>query len=579
MKRKHIAIIAVIVLAGEGVFAGARCAAFARWRAEFLAARAEQLAAAGRPEMARITAMKALAASRDNVRACRALLKSLPKGHAGEALLLRSRIADLVPSDTDNLRLLAILATQMQRFDIAEHAAAELASTAAGEPELFELRTRLAAAQGRMSEAAEAAARLLELDAKNPVGRLILSLAKLQSADPEVRKGAENELEQLVSMEITRIEALRGLRLAAMLRSDSVRALEFAEKAVADPRAVFADWLARAELAVQMNPPTLQHELAGVTAKAGTDAASLGLIAGWLRKRGEVGRIDSWIASAKIFETDPVTAQMIRADTFISQRDWKSLASLLAGADWKQLDFLRQAHLARAMQQTGENYAASSAWMRAVNGARKNHRDMQMLADIAAAWPGWEENYATLLWRAKEQDAGMLTWALPRLAELYEKQRDAAGLLRVSSEALKADPTNTKARANTAFLSLLLGKDMRLAHEMTAELWEKHPDDPLIAAASALSHLVNREPETAVAAFERVPASAIDDPVIASVRALALAMAGRSDEAQQMADRLDWTALLPKLERLLRDAGLARGDGSRPAPAATKVRAADQKGD
>jgi tetratricopeptide (TPR) repeat protein len=548
-RAKYITIVALALVLTIAAVVAVRVDAWTKWRVHALVGRAEALAKSGSKDAARTACLKALELDRDSIPATRTLLGLLPRSDVQGALLLHVRIADLDPNDHANLHQLAHSAIIARRFDLAETATRDLERATGKTVQVLELRARVPAARGDFGTAREAAQALLEQAPGNPAGRLILALSQLFTDGPS--SGVETELTSLSEIESVRMEALRGLREAALRQGDHSRALELAERVVKDPLAGFSDWLVRAELSARLNPFQLDALLADLTTRAGTDPHALGRVAAWLRKYDTSDRIEKWAAETEALRKDPVTAQMIRAETFAAREEWEKLETLLADIKWPGLEFLRDALLARAARGRQDAVGASKAWRSAVQAAIADPKSTRMLAETAATWRGWEADREELLWRAAVEGPQFQAWALTELWQEVNKRRDTRQLRRISEEMCRAFPESVPAKNNFAFYSLLLGDSTQRAHQIAEELYAAHPDHPAITSTYALSLLNRDRAGEALAALEKLPPPARHKDGGGVYYALALARTGKVEQARAIAATIPFETLLPEERALL----------------------------
>jgi hypothetical protein len=329
-----------------------------------------------------------------------------------------------------------------------------------------------------------------------------------------------------------------------------------AETITADPRANFADWLTRAELAAKAQPERAEPLLAELTKKVGADPQALGRIAAWLRQSGRTDRLEAWITSNEALQRDPLTAQLIRAETFSTQGEWQKLDALLAEANWRELEFLRLALQARAARGRQDEAAFAKAWRAATTAALADTSKTRMLADAVRTWPECGEEFEELLWRASKDDVTNSAWTLSELLRRAMARKDTRALRRVSEAMCAANPANEPAKNNLAFYSLLLGALPDRAHRLAEELYTAHPGEAAIASTYALSLLRRGKADEALAVLEKLPAEVLQRTDLAPYHALALAGAGAPEKARARAGQVVAADLLPEERELLREAGL-----------------------
>ncbi len=541
--------IAVALLGGA--FGLVRSGAWDQWRAGRYAKRAQVLLDAGAREAARAGCVRALQLDPKCADAIRTMINAIPANDDRNEIVLRSKLADLDPNDQANLQRLALVSISTKSLRVASKAIADLTRKLGECREVFELRGRLYAAEGDLEKAGIQARELIQRDPANPVGRLILALSQVLTGPAEALDHAERELRELSQSKTLGIEALRGLRQAAIRRGDNGHALEISTKLVAEPTANFADWLIHAEQLVRAQPERVDPVLADLTARAKDDDQAFGLIAAWLHASGHADLIEKWAKSNAAMQRHRVTSEMIRVVSFAKQGAWNRIVELLEKSAWEKLDFLRQAHLARAYRQQHSAFLSSSAWSAATKDALREPESTRKLADAVQSWPEWQDEYTDFLWTAQSRNPRNLLWALSDLMRHYEAAKDTASLLRVSEELLKANPASESAKNNCAFYSLLLNASPDRAGRFATELFNAHPSDPSIVSTYALSLLRQNRAAQALAVLQKLPAAAQNSPAIAVYLALAQKGAGQTDAALKTARNIKKGALLREEAELL----------------------------
>jgi len=483
------------------------------------------------------------------VRALQALVPEIPGSDLNDIFLIRSRIADLNPSNLENLRDLALLGITYERFEVASPAIDKLEHTNTSPLAVLELRARLAAAQNDFADAGQQAQLLVQKDPANPVGRLIWLLAQLKLGNPANRQKAEGYLEDLLKVEPLKLEALRGLRQSALAHHEIARAKEFSESIVKNPFARFDDWLNHAEILFQEKPERLPELLQELTIHAQSDPQALASIAMWLRKNGQTDRIAAWADECLALRNNPVIAQMIRADTLVYQKAWPQLSSFLEPLNWGKVEFYRLALLARALREQNELF--SKTWNAATTEAIKSSSSALQLDKMMASWEGWEEQREEFLWLMERRDLANLRWALSSLTTFYQSKKNTAGLLRVSEELYRAYPSNELVQNNLAFYSLLLNTRQERSERIIDALYVAHAQAPEIASTFSLAMIRKQDFKRALEVLEKLPPDLRSSPAIAPYYAIALAANGRVDEARKLKDGIDQSQLLPEEKQLL----------------------------
>ena len=548
--RRLLISIPIFLLVAAGLFIGLRPGLRNAWVANRYAARAEALTLTGGHEAARLSATKALGFDRNCVRAYRALLAEVPQSDFNDIIFIRSRLADLVPGDHGNLRMLVLFGIYSGRFDLSARAIKDLESGKFDGSQVLELEARLSAAQGDFPESEKQAQLLLQKDPANPAGRLILALAQIHEGKSSEWPKAEKELEELLTVRALRLEAERGLRHLALLRKDIPRAEKYSNGVVADPMARFDDWLNHAEILYQRSPERLPELLAELTTHTESDPKGLPLIAAWLRKNGQTDRIVPWMDSCKALQTNPIIAQSIRAETLMDQKAWPQLSAYLEHLRWTPNDYFRLTLLARAHRE--QNLGFLKAWKSATEEALKRPESARQLAEIISSWPDWQAEKEAFLWDAGQKDPRNLRWALAGLSEIYQKEKNTKGLLRVAEEYYRTYPSSEPIQNNLAFYSLLENTFLDRAFRISDALYLAHPNAPEIVSTYTLALLRRHEPQKALAALSKLPPEILSRHDIAPYYAAVLAANGLFADARKVKNQINQDDLLPEERDLLK---------------------------
>lgn len=117
----------------------------------------------------------------------------------------------------------------------------------------------------------------------------------------------------------------------------------------------------------------------------------------------------------------------------------------------------------------------------------------------------------------------------------------------------KAEPGNLVVFIQHTYLSCLLGRipASGLIQDLTP-LHEKSSDLPALRFALALGHLLENQPDEALALTEPVASEVLAaSPAYQAIRATAFIATGRPNEAETLRSMVDWNALLPSEKRHL----------------------------
>jgi tetratricopeptide (TPR) repeat protein len=241
-----------------------------------------------------------------------------------------------------------------------------------------------------------------------------------------------------------------------------------------------------------------------------------------------------------------------RADSFVAQKDWASLEKLLAEAQWTELDFLRQAMLARAYREQRQEIAAQEAWRQAVRSAGEQAKSLAALARLAAQWR-WEKEQEELLWQIVARFPGE-RWALQSLDQFYQATGNTPGLQRVYTKLLEYDPDDLIAQNNLAVVLLLLNLQTNKAHELAGGVYARNPGNSIFASTHAYSLYLRGQTNEALQVMTVLKPVQLEQPGVALYYGLLLAANDRAAEAQKYLEIARKGTLLREEKALLESA-------------------------
>lgn len=487
----------------------------------------------------------------------RALAEAADATGSPEALLLRARVAQLAPTDPESFLAWAKTALRLGQLEQAGEALNAISPAARNTVGYHSLAAAWAIARGLPALGETHFAEAARLDPTNPLHALNLAALRLQRpSDPAAGNQARGEIEKLAAAHVNlRLPARRALLAEATRREDHPRAVVLAREMLADSSAEFNDRLSalaalwgaqdpayatvlseRQEEAVARpeNVPTLLYWLANHS------QADVGL--GWARALADRG-----VAAART-----IPAQVAVADLLLARKDWPALRDYLAPLDWKRLDYIRGAMLARIVRET-DPPRFPPAWQ-AFSGRLAKQSDLQMLVvQLVRHW-GWSAEAEELLWQVAGRPSLHQRTALGELFALYQARGQTAPLLRVVRKQQEFDRDDLAAQNNGIYLSLLLGEETSRAHELAASFRAKHPNNPAAVSTYGLSAFLRRDFATGLRALESLPPEALRDPTIALGEGLLLAGNGQREKAQPYFDIAAAGQLLPEERALLEQA-------------------------
>jgi hypothetical protein len=245
----------------------------------------------------------------------------------------------------------------------------------------------------------------------------------------------------------------------------------------------------------------------------------------------------------------PVALGVAEANLKVS--DWVKLHELATASTWGEMDYLRRAYDARALERLGEEAAAAGEWTKAVSAARGSPDGLERLAKFALQ-AKWTKRAEEILWilAALPQSP---RWVLDSLWKAAFKRGETAQLQKLSSAIAKKDPKSVASRNNYVFLSLLTRTDEGNPHLTAESLHREHPGNAMIASTYALSLYQQGKAEEAVAVMAALGAEELRQPQVALYYAIFLLAVGQPEIAEGYLKRsADWPMLTEEKALLAR---------------------------
>lgn len=478
-----------------------------------------------------------------------------------DALLLRLKVAQLEPGVPENLFAWAKTALRLGRTDQAADALALVPAPARDSIPYHSLAAAVALAAGRPAEGEAHFAACTRLEPNNPLHALNLASLRLQQRggdrddDEAAATAARTEVGRIAAAHPDlRLPARRALLADANRRGDRSRALALAREMDADPAADFNDRLAALVALQNADDPGYAAALDARQEEALAHPEYVPTLLYWLANHGQTAVGVSWSQAvqargASALQTVP--AQVAVADLLMGEKDWSGLRDYLTPLDWRRLDFIRRAMLARTTRELDPaNYP--TAWAALARAVGNQPELALQVARLVRPW-GWATETEEMLWRAADRPSLQQRAALAELFRFYRAATNQTSrLLKTARRQWELDRDDPTAQNNYAYLGLLLGEDLPRAHELAAGLHKQHPQNPSIASTYAFSALLRGDPAAGLAALEQIPPAARREPGIILVNALLTAAAGRPEQAREMVGNTPRASLLPEEQTLLR---------------------------
>jgi tetratricopeptide (TPR) repeat protein len=511
---------------------------------------AEAFMASGDYRKASLSARQALAINPNNVGACRIMAGLAELGRSPVTLVWRRKVAELEPT-LDNRLTLASCALRFQAppFPLATKTLDDI--DAAGKQSL---NYHLVAAERaiRLNHTPEAELHLREamrLDPTNHLHPLNLAVLELQSTNAPQAAAARTELASLSADAQYGLVARRSLAADSVNRKDWRAAIDFSKGVLANTNSTFADRLQHLAILRDASDPEFGPFLRALKQGAVTNLAAVADLTGWLNGHGMAPDTSAWVKSLPPATRSQQPLPLLLADSYMLQKDWRTLETWLREQKWEEQDFMRFAILARAFQNDAEPEVAKANWNKAVRAAAEKPELLAALGNLAQGW-GWTNQVEALLWEAVRQYPAE-SWAWQSLERDYYRAGNTAGLLKLYTAALAQHPNEPLAKNNVATVQMLLKADTDKACALAREIYAEHPTNAVIASTYAYSlHLQGKTAE-GLNVLSKLKPDDLRQASIAVYYAAMLSAAGQADKAMTYTAYAKAGPLLPEERALL----------------------------
>jgi len=539
-----------------GIFAapGAK-RAFSRWSQERQLNRARQSFDKGDFERAMLDARAILESNAGNTEANRLIARALEASGGPGALGWRMRLQTLLPDDVENSLSLAKNAVKAGEIALAAQTLENLKSDESANALFHEVSARLAMIRGDAKSAETHWREASRLAPQVEGYQMELAALRIESKDAEVRTAATAALRELANSPGEGIRALRMLVAHARKYQQPARVRELVDELVAAPGVTFADHLTRLAVLRGYDTPDSSSYLDELRAMALPSPEDFYGLLAWMNRNDLATLAAEWLATVPgdMLSRPPVCVGA--AQTFAKAAQWEKLREMTEhGGLWGDMDFLRRAFLARALERLGEPEPGASEWKQAVSAAQGRvdaPERMARLALAAGTWR-WEQRQEELLWRIARSGRSP-RWVLDSLWRIATSRMHTAQMHEVASYIAKAAPGEVTARNNYTFLSLLVRTQEGNPLQESEVLYRANPENPEVALSHAISLYQQGKMEQAIGTTSAFKPADLRKPEASFpfYHAVFLIASDRGAEAEEFLKIAGKRALLPEETAIL----------------------------
>ena len=566
---RHWLLWTLLVLIAVFFFGWSRAKSrYQRWNAGRQTRRASDFLAQGDFQHAFLEAMLALQTNPMDAGAMRIMAQGLEAADAAPtAAMWRSRLDTLEPGNMEN-----ILAWASDSLKAGDHAAAErilamVKPEAQNNAGYHATAAAIAMAKRDTVGAEQHWAEASRLDPQEDRYRLPLATIRLKSKNADLRTDALTILTEISRKPLKNVAALRILLTDAINQREWPRAEDFANELVAAPGAAFEDKLTRLDALRAMKSLESVGYLTQLREEAISNPKQFYLLLMWMNQNDLALMVSDWARTLPpdVLGASPICVAI--ADAYVRSSEWTRLREYADERTWGDMDYLRRAFLARALERLDEGDASAQQWKDALSAARgrdDRQQRLERMARLAVTWR-WEKRAEEVMWML----TGFPTcprWVLDGLWAVCLERADTAQLQKLAGILSKADSKSADLRNNYAFFSLLTRSEEGNPHHEAERLFTENPGNATVAVTWGLSLYQRGKIAEALAVTASLPSGELKKPQIALYHAIFLTAAGEATKgAEFLSVAQDWK-MFAEEKALLERAKL------------TVARAADERG-
>jgi predicted Zn-dependent protease len=510
-------------------------ARYLRWNAARQVRRASDFLAQGDIRHAMLDAKSALDANPVNAEATRIMASALEKaGSAQAAAAWRSRLDSLSPENMENI--LAWASDSLKAGDVT--GAERILGMVKPESQnnaLYHATAAAAAMAKRDTASAEQHwAEASRLEPQEDRYRLPLAIIRLGSKNPRLRDSAVDILKEISGKPPKSIEALRALLADATKERDWVRAEDIANALVADPGATFEDKITRLATLRAMNSLESVGYLSDLRNEAIVNPAQFYTLLMWMNQNNLALMVSEWTRTLPpdVMGHQPTCVAI--ADAYARSLEWERLKAYAEERTWSDLDYMRRAFMARALEHLDDADGAAQEWkdgISAASGRADARQCLERMARAAINW-GWNQRAEEVMWTLTTHH-DCPRWVLEGLWSLCLERADTGILQKLAGIRVQADPKSVALRNTYAFFSLLIRSEDGNPHREAEKLFNENPGNATIAVTRGLSLFQKGNFAEAVKLTGGLSLEELQKPQIALYHAIFLTAVGETAKAAE----------------------------------------------
>jgi lipopolysaccharide biosynthesis regulator YciM len=548
-----IAGLAIVFLAGV-FFVGYGSKLYENWRARRSLQKATTFLQEGKFSQAAQMAQEVIRRNPNSLAALWILADTAEKQNLEEAVVLRERIARLLPKDPESQLNLASAALRFGKLNLGREALNRVSPGDRDSAAFHVVAGWLARAEGNFAEQEEQFAAAVKEAPKNDLYQFNLAALQIRSKDTEKSSNARETLKRLTTIAAYRTGALRALLNDAVERNDRTAADSLAQQLQMSPEVTFGDYLLCLNFYRKLDEKKFRQVLEKVKPFAARNASDLASLIDWMNQNGLAGEVVKWIDKLGTAKLNSPPASVAVADAYATSKNWSRLKRWTRSGNWGDDEYLRLAYEASAERhlQSGNDSEFETLWQSANELSQHEPQRELTLARLATKWQLTSQ--AEELWLRVEENPTMRREALDNLRQLYRAKDETTKLHTVLQRLHESSPNEAPITADLARLGMSLGENIEVSNQLAKEAYDRAPNDVSCAVTYGFSlSRLGRNAE-ALPIIQSLPADQLQDPHTAVYAALVLIDGSELEDAKDYIAAAEKGKLYPEEKKLLAEA-------------------------
>jgi Flp pilus assembly protein TadD len=497
-----------------------------------------------------LSVREALLINSNNVAACQIMAQLQDVAQSPAALAWQKRVVQLEPDVTNQFMLAAEgLRYQNPPFPLTSQILQELASSASNRVEYQVVATELAL---RMNRPADAQAHLelaLQLQPTNEQFQVNLATLHLGSTNPASAELGREELKKFLADTNFAAQALRSLAADRMAHADLSGALNYSTQLVANVQVTVADCLQELNILRALHETNWSAQLRFAQQLAMTNASAAAALASWMIANDSPGAATHWLTNLSASVQSQSPARLALVEGYLAETNSQALMDFTSQGDWGTEDFLRLAFLSHALSQLNMSFAAQSDWRVAVDKTGGQLGSLITLTDLAARWnlPREREELLWQIFQKFPDERG----AWQELERIYFHAGNTRKLNELYGKLFSFYPQNPAIKNNLTATALLLKTNLSQAYVWAKENYLQNPNDASVVSTYAYALDLQGRAGEGLAALEKLPPAALEQPSIALYYGVLLAATGQTNQSAHFLGLAQTGVLLPEEKVLI----------------------------